>query len=253
MTSLKISFPIHLFCLPSAGSSASIYSAWNKAIAGNIKVIALEYPGHGRKIQQQLSNDPDGLAEQFAQEILTYGDVPCVLFGHSVGASLIWEIEEKLKVSRVDHNLILKIVSARPSPHFQSLIHHYSDMTDGQIVQELKLYNNFPNEILNNPNALDFFLRIIKNDFILSDNMLKKPIQKSSVPLMSIYGKDDPYIQNHEIMQSWQDFSEQWLGAYAVRGDHFYFLNPEILQDTAEIIQNKIKYVMKKSLTKPVA
>lgn len=79
---------------------------------------------------------------------MTYGDVPCVLFGHSVGASLIWKIEEKLKVSRVDHNLILKIVSARPSPHFQSLIHHYSDMTDGQIVQELKLYNNFPNEIL---------------------------------------------------------------------------------------------------------
>ncbi|MBK0065081.1 MULTISPECIES: thioesterase II family protein [unclassified Acinetobacter] len=237
---------INLFCVPSAGSSASIYNAWNKAIAGNIKVIALEYPGHGRKIQQQLSNDPDGLAEQFAQEILTYGDVPCVLFGHSVGGSLIWKIEEKLKLVDADHNLILKIVSARPSPHFQSLIHHYSDMTDRQIVQELKLYNNFPDEILNNPSASEFFLRIIKNDFILSDNMLKKPIQKSLVPLISIYGKDDPYIQDHEIMQSWQNFSEQWLGAYQVRGDHFYFLDTEILQDTVNIIQDNIHQVIKR-------
>lgn len=245
MTSLNISLPIYLFCLPSAGSSASIYSAWTKAMTGNIQVIALEYPGHGRKIQQQLSNDPDGLAEQFAQEILTYGDVPYVLFGHSVGASLIWKIEEKLKVSHADHNLILKIVSARPSPHFQSLIHHYRDMTDGQIVQELKLYNNFPDEILNNPSALDFFLRIIKNDFILSDNMLKQPIQKSSAPLMSIYGQDDPYIQDHEIMQSWQDFSDQWLGAYRVRGDHFYFLDTDILQDTVSIIQDNIHQVIK--------
>lgn len=103
---------INLFCVPSAGSSASIYNTWNKAIAGNIKIIALEYPGHGRKIQQPLSNDPDGLAEQFAQEILTYGDIPYVLFGHSVGASLIWKIEEKLKLGDADHNLSLKIVSA---------------------------------------------------------------------------------------------------------------------------------------------
>ncbi|EGJ62648.1 hypothetical protein HMPREF0020_03651, partial [Acinetobacter baumannii 6013113] len=43
-------------------------------------------PGHGRKIQQPLSNNPDELAKQFTQEILSYGDVPFVLFGHSVGA-----------------------------------------------------------------------------------------------------------------------------------------------------------------------
>ena len=231
---------VNLFCVPSAGSSASIYSAWNKTINQNIEVIALEYPGHGRKIQQNLTNNPDDLAEQFAQEILSYGDLPFVLFGHSVGASLIWKIEEKLKILNKDQNLILKIVSARPSPQFQSLIHHYSDMTDEQIVQELKLYNNFPDEILNNPTALDFFLRIIKNDFILSDNMLQKPIQKSSTPLMSIYGEDDPYIKDHKIMESWQSHTDEWLGAYRVAGDHFYFLNDDILKETLCIIQEKI-------------
>ncbi|WP_151753478.1 thioesterase II family protein [Acinetobacter soli] len=237
---------INLFCVPSAGSSASIVSTWDKISAENIKVIALEYPGHGRKIQQPLSHDPDFLAHQFSLEILDYGNTPCVLFGHSVGGSLIWEIEEKLKLINPDHNLILKIVSARPSPHYQSLIHHYSAMSDEQIIQELKLYNNFPYEILNNPSALEFFLRIIKNDFILSDNMMKKPILKSTVPLMSIYGKDDPYIKNHEIMQSWQDFSEQWLGAYQVHGDHFYFLDTNILQDTLNIIQNNTYRVIKR-------
>lgn len=242
---MNSSATFHLFCVPSAGSSASIYSAWNKAIADHIEVITLEYPGHGRKIQQKLTNDPDELAEQFVQEILNYGDIPFALFGHSVGASLIWKIEEKLKMINADQNLKLKIVSARPSPRFQSLIHHYSDMTDEQIVQELKLYNNFPDEILNNPSALDFFLNIIKNDFILSDNMLKKPIHKSSVPLMSIYGEDDPYIKNHEIMQSWQDWSTEWLGAYRVRGDHFYFLEESILQDTLQIIQDNIQMLTK--------
>ncbi|MFI7983359.1 thioesterase II family protein, partial [Acinetobacter baumannii] len=142
---------------------------------------------------------------------------------------------------------------ARPSPRFQSIIHRYSEISDEQIVQELKLYNNFPDEILNHPSALEFFLKIIKNDFILSDNLLKKSIQKSIIPLMAIFGEEDPYINNHDIMQSWQDLTEEWFGAYSVRGDHFYFLNPEILQEVAELIQNKIEYIAKKSLAKPVA
>lgn len=253
MTAINISTPIHLFCVPSAGSSASIYSAWNQAFDENIRVIALEYPGHGRNIQQPLSNNPNELAEQFLQDILSYGDVPFVLFGHSVGASLIWTIEEKLQQAHADQNLVLKIVSARPSPRFQNIIHRYSEMSDEQIVNELKLYNNFPDEILNHPNALEFFLKIIKNDFILSDNLLKKSFKRSIIPLMAIYGNEDPYIHNHDIMQSWQDMTEAWQGAYSVRGDHFYFLDPEILQVTAGLIQNRIEYVMKKSPTQPVA
>lgn len=46
-----------------------------KTSAENIKVIALEYPGHGRKIQQPLSHDPDFLAHQFSLEILAYGNI----------------------------------------------------------------------------------------------------------------------------------------------------------------------------------
>lgn len=239
---------INLFCVPSAGSSASIFSAWDKTSAENIKVIALEYPGHGRKIQQPLSHDPDFLAHQFSLEILAYGNMPYVLFGHSVGASLIWKIEEKLKILHADHNLILKIVSARPSPLFQNLIHNYSHLTDEQIIQELRLYNNFPDEILNNVNALNFFLPIIKNDFILSDNMIKKPIFKSSVPLMSVYGEADPYIKNHKIMESWSTYTNKWLGAHQFSGDHFYFLDTTILQKMLHLIQEKIYLSMKTTL-----
>ena len=43
---------------------------------------------------------------------------------------------------------------------------------DEKIIDELKRYNNFPDEILNNQDALTFFLKIIRNDFYLSDQLL---------------------------------------------------------------------------------
>ncbi len=235
---------IHLFCVPSAGSSASIFAAWDKVSTDSIRVIALEYPGHGRKIQQPLSHDPDFLAAHFATEILAYGDVPYALFGHSVGASLIWHIEAKLKSLHAHHDLLLKIVSARPAPDFQQSIRHYGQMTDAQIIQELKLYNNFPDEILNNAHALNFFLPIIKNDFLLSDQMCCKAPNKSTAALISIYGQDDPYLDHPAVMDGWQKYSERWLGTYRCEGDHFYFLRADVLKQTLHIIENNIFSIM---------
>lgn len=229
---------INLFCIPSAGSSASIYYNWDKKINDNIKVIPLEYPGHGRKIKEQLINDPDKLAEIFIQEIKSFGDKKFILFGHSVGASLLWRIEEKLKEEEIYNNLSLLIVSSRSTPDYQSSINNYGSMNDDELIHELKIYNNFPDEILDNKSALEFFLKIIKNDFILSDRMINEKIEITKKPLISIYGKDDPYIQHHEIMESWNKYSEKWFGSYALEGNHFYFMNQDILLNTLQIIQS---------------
>ncbi|MFT4020489.1 MAG: alpha/beta fold hydrolase [Acinetobacter sp.] len=231
---------VNMFCLPPAGSSSSIYHTWNKHIPSGIKVIPLEYPGHGKKIQQALTHDPNTLAQILADEIKTYGNHPFILFGHSVGASVLWRIEQLLKTENIYNNLILLAVSGRPAPSYLKEMSRKSILTDQELINELKTYNNFPNEILNNPDALAFFLNIIKNDFMLSDHMLNDHINITEKPLLSLYGKDDPYINHHDMMEKWQDFSTNWLGAYAVEGDHFYFLDPSILIQTLTIISSNI-------------
>lgn len=72
------------------------------------------------------------------------------------------------------------------------------ELTDEKIIDELKRYNNFPDEILNNQEALTFFLKIIRNDFYLSDQLLSEKIHKTEVPIVAFYGKQDPDIPNKE-------------------------------------------------------
>ena len=67
---------------------------------------------------------------------------------------------------------------------------------------------------------------------------INEKIEITKKPLISIYGKDDPYIQHHEIMESWNKYSEKWFGSYALEGNHFYFMNQDILLNTLQIIQS---------------
>lgn len=231
----------NLFCLPSAGSSAAMYYAWKQLVPDSLNVIPIEYPGHGAKVAEALVNQPDKLAQEIAQTILNTPLKPFILFGHSMGAALLWHVEGYLKKSQHYHNLKLMIVSGRPEhSHIRDMPHKHTLSRDA-LKEQLKRYNGTYQEILDNDEILDFFLVILRNDFHLSDIMLADIVEKTSVPLVAFYGKDDPDIPQQNMMDSWALHSTQWLGSHAFKGDHFYFNNTETLIKLLEKIQSLLQ------------
>ena len=235
-----MSCSINLFCLPPAGSSASIYYNWNKYTDSKINIVPLEYPGHGRKIREPLTDQPQEIAQRFYEEIKAYSNQPFGIFGHSVGGSVLWHLEEKLKADTCYDDLKLLAISGRPAPKHLQHMAQKSQLTDQQLIQEVRSYNNFPEEILNNSDALNFFLNILKNDFKLSDNMLHDQPTQTHKPLLTLHGIDDPFIQNSQMMADWQAYSHQWLGHHALPGDHFYFLNHDTLLEMLNILSKHL-------------
>lgn len=230
-----------MFCLPPAGSSSAIYASWKQLALDtltdtHINIVPIEYPGHGSKARTPLINDPNILAQEIAQTIIAYNTnnhankkTPYILFGHSVGAALLWKVMDYLREEKVTEELALVVVSSRPeNKYMQSLKGSYK-LTDEEIVVKLIKYNNLPDEILQNKEALAYFLTIIRNDFYLSDQLFKEKITKIKTPLVTFFGVDDPDIPDKIMMQDWQQHSESWLGSYVLEGDHFYFLNKNSL------------------------
>lgn len=230
---------VHLFCLPPAGSSASLYSSWNKLTSEKIKVIPLEYPGHGTLVRQRLTHDPDTLAELMIEKIMSYDDKPFALFGHSVGAALLWRIEKKLRNTWLNQQLKLLIVSGRPELEFTKDMKPKRFLTREGLIRALRQYNGVPDELLENQDAMDFFLNILRNDFHLNDMMLEDKVSITNTPLMAFYGKDDPDIRSYEQMNAWQAHSHNWLGCNPLTGGHFYFNDEDQRQD----LLNKISRV----------
>ncbi|AOA57306.1 hypothetical protein BFG52_02325 [Acinetobacter larvae] len=234
-----------MFCLPSAGGSASMYRNWQHHPAATpFEIIPLEYPGHGLKITQQLIYHPEHLAEHLCQEILNYAIADdFILFGHSVGASLLWRIEAKLRHEPIYQKLRLLVISSRPAPYYLKQMQKYTDLDDQQLLRVLQHYNHFPDEIRSNPSALAFFLKIIRNDLHLSDAMLNDEISISSKAVMSVYGQQDPFIPQPAMMQDWQAYSTQWRQCHILTGDHFYFLEPDNLNQLLSVITEQLQQI----------
>lgn len=243
----------HLFCLPPAGSSSAIYSAWKPVVAEtcehrHIKVIPIEYSGHGSRSGQPLVNDPNVLAADIAQTIMSYKNIPYILFGHSVGGALLWTVIDHLRAQDALESLALVVVSSRPAPQYLQHICGRQHLTDDEIIEKLAHYNNFPPEILQNPAALNYFLTIIRNDFSVSDQLICQQVTKTpmslTAPLIVFYGIDDPDIEDEAMMQAWQAHSEVFLGCHALAGDHFYFLNPSSLAQMLKKIEACLLHVL---------
>jgi surfactin synthase thioesterase subunit len=240
---------IKMVCLPPAGSSAAIYYPWRKVVGNRLDIHAIEYPGHGMKAREALIDDPAVLASQIAREIQILGDGPMILFGHSLGAALLWRVLKELESANTPPNIILVAVSGRPMQEFIRGSKNRHLMAQDEFIREIKKYNNFPDEILGNADVLEFFLKIFRNDFLLNEQMLNDAAMATNRPLLAVYGTEDPEISSVESMAAWASFSKHWQGCFGVKGDHFYFNNPDSLGEMLQIIASCSSKLLEYSLS----
>lgn len=219
-----------MFCLPPAGCNANIYFHWKNMLAENCQLVALEYPGHGRKLSQKLITDVDVLATHFLSEILPHTNQPFILFGHSLGGGLIWKIIEQLQQQNAVQHLKLVVVSSRPAPSHSAHICGKQDLDDAGLLREIKKYNYLPETVLNTPSLLQYCLKILRHDFGLSDQLIHASTPKIVQPLLVVYGDCDPDLPDEAMLSAWQNYTTQWQGHYEVAGDHFYFRNEQSLR-----------------------
>jgi surfactin synthase thioesterase subunit len=233
-----------LVCLPPAGCSANIYQPFKKYVTKNCHLVALEYPGHGRKLAQPLETSIERVAAQLAQEIISLPEQDIILFGHSLGAGLIWPILDALKQQQAEQRIKMLVISSRPAPNMSQHLINKQHLSDQQLTQQLRDYNYLPEAILNNPELMRFCLKLIRHDFALSDALiLNHHSLPSDIPAVVVYGHQDPDLLHPSMLEAWQSYTKQWLGTIELSGDHFYFSHPDVLQRMLAEIQQKFKYL----------
>lgn len=108
---------MRLVCFPHAGGAASSYHSLARALAPDVEVLAVQYPGRQDRRHEppvpRLSELADRIAEALdAQD--TPDAAPYALFGHSLGALVAYETARRLdRRGNTPHRLF---VSARCAP-----------------------------------------------------------------------------------------------------------------------------------------
>ncbi len=212
---------IRVFCLPSAGGSAAAYRGWAGA-APRLDVVAVELPGHGRRITEPPVATMAGLVRAVAHGIgPLLHDLPYVLFGHSMGGLVAFELARELRRRRLPlpKHVVVSAVAA-PTAHPGSG-RGRREWSDGELIEEMRRLGGTPEALLREPELLDLLLPILRADLTLCAHHRFVDEPALPCPITALGGRDDPTVAPDALF-SWARHTTAGFARIVVPGGHFY-------------------------------
>src|SRR5262245_40201803 len=86
-----------LVCLTFCGGGTSAFRGWGRAAPENVEVVAVCYAGRERRFSEPAATTWDDLLADALAAVRDAADRPYVLFGHSLGAWVGFEVTARLE------------------------------------------------------------------------------------------------------------------------------------------------------------
>lgn len=229
---------IKLFCFPYAGGASVVYHPWQKPLGNDVELRLIELAGRGRRINDtpyknihEAVEDVFGLIKEEIQQS------PYLLFGHSMGAMIAYELAQKIRREKLPMPMHL-FFSGRGAMHIErpeEKKYHLFD--DEKFREEVIGLGGTPPELFEHPELLELFIPLLKNDFRIAETYKPvQPINAFDQDITVLLGiEDDLTTQQRE---EWTLHTTQSCHFHHFPGGHF-FINDEtenILKIIREVI-----------------
>lgn len=218
---------LNLFCFPYAGGGAQIFHNWQKAFppSTGVQVWPVQYPGRGSRLREKPFTRCASLVEALAPAVLPLTDRPFALFGHSMGATIAFELARLLREhhGREPAQLFVSGRRAPQVPEEEPATHH---LPDPEFIVELRRLNGTPAEVLDHPELMQLMLPVIRADFTLTQTYTYTPAPPLSCPI-SIFGGLDDQDVTREHLAGWCEQTEGQCSMRMFAGNHFFLQSAE--------------------------
>ncbi|WP_042144954.1 MULTISPECIES: thioesterase II family protein [unclassified Pseudoalteromonas] len=235
----KLNATMRLFCFPFAGGNASSFISWAKGLNEDVELVAIQPPGRSNRIADKAYTDTAELVMDLANEIEPLLDMPYVVFGHSLGSQVAFELIHELKARALKLPRHF-IASARQAPcvkRKEVLIHL---LPDTEFIQEIRLLEGTPESVINNDELMEMLLPVLKADFEMARTYTYQEKPNLDCNLTVFGGLTDRIARSHDLNQ-WQKHFNQKMTRKMFIGGHF-FLEEEylILKNINQILNLEI-------------
>lgn len=210
-----------IFLLHFAGGNAYSYQFLKPFFPSNIEVHCLELPGRGRRITAPRLHDKNRAVEDLVHQLTTLRDgTPYVIYGHSMGATLGFEVCRKMEEKK-DAPLTF-VASGNSGPGTGIKKNRYL-MTKEDLKKDLRSLGGFPEEILENEELFDFFEPIIRGDFqILEEDQGEEPTTPINTGIVCLMGESEETVAR---IDNWKTYTTGNFSSRTFAGDHFFIYN----------------------------
>ncbi|MFC5861904.1 thioesterase II family protein [Acidicapsa dinghuensis] len=212
---------MRMFCFPHAGGGSTVYYPWNRSLPPFVQVCPIVLPGRENRVSEPSIDDFSMLLASITRHLRPWLDLPFVVFGHSMGALLAFEWVRELRRNHCPMPgwLFLSGRCAPQTPPISSPLHN---KPDEEFLSELnERYRGIPDEVLSNPELLEFYLPILRADIGVIESYRYQEQEPLSIPITVFAGADDTSISWNEIMD-WKLHTSARFQTQILPGGHFY-------------------------------
>jgi medium-chain acyl-[acyl-carrier-protein] hydrolase len=217
-------------CFPHAGASALAYGRWRQELAGRIAVRAIELPGRlGRQLEPLPTTMPDLLAA-VAPQVDSAAIENCVLYGHSMGALLAFEMAHRL--TERDSPPALLVVSGRNGPTRASNYPHLHRLPDAELLTAVDGLDTSMAALRDQPGLAELFLPVLRADLTVAETYVYRArATPLPCPILSLQGRHDPVVSRVGV-QAWAAETTAGCTTTWLPGEHFFHLTrPDFLAE----------------------
>lgn len=213
-----------VFCLPHAGGSAGYFRQWQDAVPAHTELIAVQYPGREERLNHLCIDNMEDMVSALFTQFLENPSLlrePFVIFGHSMGASIAYELTLKL----LDAGLKLPktlIASATDAPGYANPTHFHLS-SDGALIQEIVRLNPSLSFLQEHEELLQVILPSLRADYKLIESYGKRNEKRPPLPLpiIKLIGEDDDELSRKDALL-WRNQTSAAFSLRVFQGGHFY-------------------------------
>ncbi len=212
----------HIFGFPYAGGSITSLRPLGEFVAPDTNLYVASLPGRSLRFGEAPVTRLPTLVNALAQAIEQTLPKDFVLYGHSMGGILAFEIARELR--RRNHPppkaLVVSGVSA-PQLFGKPPSEHRYNLPHDDFIDYLKELEGTPTEVLEHPELMEMMLPILRADFEICDTYRLTEDSPLDIPIHALFGKEDHAV-GQQGMQAWSAHTCSDFRFSEYEGGHFF-------------------------------
>jgi surfactin synthase thioesterase subunit len=217
-----------LACLGFCGGGSGSFHAWVDALPPDAELAAICYPGHEGRHSEHFAADWDALAADATEAVLAVAaGGPYVLFGHSMGGLMAFDITVRVEQAGGPPPDVL-VVSSTDAPGgglTADAMFPPRQYTDKQLLEWMRTYGLMPDYALNDPDLAEMAVQLMRADIKVRDTFRYIPGTRVRTPVQLLTGSDDVVV-GAGAGKRWQSLTLGEFRHGVLPGGHFY--TPEV-------------------------
>lgn len=210
-----------LVCFPFGGGHSGAFRHWAARLPSDVRLLGVDLPGRGARFGETLLTNLDAILRPLLAACVALDpEKPFVFYGHSLGATIAFELARALaRVGRpLPHHLV---VGGRGAPDLPRRSAPIAGLPDDVFLAEVSKYQGLPDEVLAHQELLDLFLPLLRADFGVSERYVYRSGPPLAVPITALGGRSDPMV-DVATLTGWSRQTSTTFASRIFDGGHFF-------------------------------